>query len=558
MTVSHARGARPLPAGLAGSRTVRCMLRLFSAPVLLVLAAATLPFNAIADTGDTADGFWGVRVSVEGYPPRVVEVPDSVTSVVLLDAFGASIPLTGDGLTDLDGTKVVYIPRLAFGEYTLAWDGGSTELMVADALVLADGNFKLAGQSGNLIRVLPAFGALAVLAVLALQRRWKLAATLIPVAIIAGALGAVSGVGATDTEICLAEVGTNNAVPCMAAKVLESLERDGMRSAAAVLGGFIADPDSPLRAGCHEAAHVLGEAGWRHLNDIAAMVEVGTPNCQFGYFHGMLESMGSYLPGDILPSELLRACQLVVDYHGTVDGAYLPALCSHGAGHALMWRHNGDLDAALPGCQLFPSGNQRENCIAGVVMDWVTAGKQVAANGAGDEHLPSPRLANPLEFCSPPRGEPSPGCIEGALSGFGPAEVLDAAHWCAENKGEYPLPDISVVGPRGAYRDGVSGVWRCVLPLVKVVVYDTVKDALAIARSAPELCAALSPITNAETCGEVIGYVYFMTAFDRAGSEKLCSALPDQYTSGCRKGIASGEQFEGDLRSLGGLSRASY
>jgi len=122
-------------------------------------------------------------------------------------------------------------------------------------------------------------------------------------------------------------------------------------------------PDAFL-VNCHRAAHYLGEYAGETIPDVDAALELGTPFCQFGYYHGVMEGYARVTP--TLFEELPTLClRLDEDVNST---AY--AECSHSMGHAIVTRTDNDVAEGIKYCRRLASRDERKACTTGIYMSW--------------------------------------------------------------------------------------------------------------------------------------------------------------------------------------------
>jgi hypothetical protein len=115
---------------------------------------------------------------------------------------------------------------------------------------------------------------------------------------------------------------------------------------------------------CHRAAHYLGEYAGETIPDVDAALELGTPFCQFGYYHGVMEGYARVTP--TLLEELPGLCARVdPDINST---AY--AECSHAMGHAIVTRTENDVTEGIKYCRRLATSAERKACVTGIFMSW--------------------------------------------------------------------------------------------------------------------------------------------------------------------------------------------
>jgi hypothetical protein len=481
--------------------------------------------SSTVNSANTADSSLELRGP---FTPRAVVLPTGVRAitadeVTLFDSDGAMIPLTGRQVTvDDDGTTAVLLPKLSEGTYLLRYPGGERELLIGTERAPIGRDLETSGNGGDFFAV-TLLGTGAMLAMLLLVRRRMLPGLLVLGGTIAGGallllspVDSLGQVSAPDPCSVVRDWGVRE--NCMYDHILETLDRDGVRDAVARLEYLVATPNSLWPQSCHEVAHYLGQLGWRQVASLEDAVKVGTVSCSFGYFHGMLESMGTYLDDATFAEQILTVCPMVATtfFPDDASGNAGPGReCVHGIGHASMWRTNEDLPRAVPVCAALQAEPDREECIAGATMSWIFAREQARAEGT-ERDLPLPRVATPLELCAPPYGEATPGCVEGALTGTTFEEYTLAVAWCAE-------------------RDALAAT--CASTLVRRLVYwenNKINDLVGAAQS---LCQELA--TNeylSSTCIERFSWLHMYRGREYETTRALCART--YQLEACLRGIA--------------------
>lgn len=474
---------------------------------------------------NTADSSLEIRGP---FTPRAVVLPAGVGDITadvitLFDSGGDVVPLTGEQVTvDADGTTAVLLPKLSEGTYLLQYPGGEQELLIGTKRASVERDLETSGNGGNFFAV-TLLGTGALLAVLLLMRRRMLPGLLVLGGVIAGGAllllspgKSLEQIAAPDPCSVVKDWGTRE--DCMYDHILETLDRDGVRDAVARLEYLVASPNSLWPQSCHEVAHYLGQLGWRQVASLKDAVTAGTVSCSFGYFHGMLESMGTYLDDATFTEQILTVCPMVAAtfFPDDTSGNAGPGReCVHGIGHASMWRTNEDLPRAVPVCAALQAEPDREECVAGATMSWIFAREQARAEGT-ERDLPLPRVSTPLELCAPPYGEATPGCVEGALTGTTFEEYDIAVAWCAG-------------------RDTLAET--CASTLVRRLVYwenDKIDDLVGAAQF---LCQELATDKYSNSaCIERFGWLHMYRGRDYETTRALCARTYP--LEACLRGIA--------------------
>ena len=115
--------------------------------------------------------------------------------------------------------------------------------------------------------------------------------------------------------------------------------------------------------GCHGALHELGVMALIKLKNAELALKYATGNCEFGYYHGVLDGI-SLLSTDVVKSrEIYRKACGVIDktkFSNSYDE------CTHGSGHAFYELYDGDYNRAFKACLIW--GDFSDNCNAAVSM----------------------------------------------------------------------------------------------------------------------------------------------------------------------------------------------
>lgn len=460
----------------------------------------------------------------EAFPPRVVTI-DGVSAepgeVRLLDSGGRPIPLTGEQVSFAGGALMVFPPRLPSGSYSVEYPGGSHVFSVGTPLPESATS---TGERGvlwllPLVALLPAF-----LLVLRGRRLPGLLTGVLGCAATAGlfVLGGSSGTALPQGDPCL---GRQDLTACATGYVVGVLEEFGPVRATGELVRLSGASGSPWARICHEPAHELGIRTWKITGSLDDAVAAGTTSCSLGYVHGLLQAMGTYLTDEEFPAAARAVCDgLDARYRngdlveGVTDGSGPSTLlgCHHGVGHAAMWRFNEDLVRAAPVCAGFTGSDQEEECRVGAVMEWVYAAQRAARSNSPQDH-PSPRVGQPVELCLPPIGVLSPGCVEGAVTAVGPADIESTSEWCREHP---------------------SVLDACIQSLARRMVQMDLSRVAPLLDSVPEFCASFDGVFPPEDCAERFGYMLLFLSRDLGRTEGFCAELAGPLTTGCSRGVA--------------------
>lgn len=484
--------------------------RMFTGIVSLMLSGVLVLFSSLSSVTFAAED----TVIVPGpLSPRELSVPFTLDTddIRLTDAAGRRIPFTGKGVQANGDRLSVFPPKLAEGVYVLSYPGGAETFTVGEELVLDSSSGKPVLLWGA------AFAILVLGGILFVARRRKIAVSFALVALVLP-LSSILFSPTPDIQAadpCLGIYEEPAHLRCMFDHV-RSVLNDGDVARAVDRLEVLAGRHARWGSYCHEAAHYLGQLSWKETSDVERLVSAGTLSCSFGYFHGLLESIGTYSTDDNFPSIGLSVCTILKDVYVKADQDGSVRECAHGIGHASMWRHNEDLTAARSVCSELPQESWRQECDSGSVMSWVSA-RELSRVENRPQDAPEPVVAKPLDLCSPPLGVPTSGCVSGALSGTLRAEYADSLAWCRDNPGQ-EQPCASSLGRRMV-------TWAQF-------------DGFDIPREARKMCQALhSTAAGMQDCISEVSWTHLFMLRDYDKTQKLCIAIGEDFAPGCRKGI---------------------
>jgi hypothetical protein len=448
--------------------------------------------------------------------PREVTLPapegSAPADFTLRDADGSVIPLTGSGVVISDGYARITPPKLAEGVYHLEHPGGREMLTVGEP--------SAAGSPTSSLPLWVFAAPFLVLGLILLTRGGKLlGGGAIALALAIPAVGLISGdrarIDAPDP--CGAITESQALRRCMLDHVTDVVETSGIAAAVQRLEHLSARSGSGWSKECHDVAHYLGQASLRTDFDAERLVEVGTISCSFGYFHGLLEVLGTYSSDDDFPARALELCLELGERFAVVAADGSDRECAHGIGHAAMWRYNEDLERARPVCAALPEDTWVEECDSGVVMSWVFA-RESSRSAGRPEDAPSPLVEKPLDLCTPPYAQPTSGCIDGALSGTLRAEYDDTLAWCVAR------PEFGDICTNGLARRLTA--WQ-----IEDAGFDMVGET-------GRLCSALyTERAGVDECVANVSWAHLYFLRDYPRTEQFCRELGDALTRACRDGV---------------------
>ena len=175
------------------------------------------------------------------------------------------------------------------------------------------------------------------------------------------------GVFASGAADCSRLPDPNGATACLSDLVLATTPILGTPTVyAAALAAVNANP-AKFAEQCHRTFHYLGELTGRKTADVDKALALGGPDCQFGYFHGVVEGHAAETP--TLWEELPTLCGHLSD--DPTSNVYQE--CSHSLGHAIVTRTLDNVPEGLEKCRLLPVSTEQSACSTGVFMSWSNA-----------------------------------------------------------------------------------------------------------------------------------------------------------------------------------------
>jgi len=115
---------------------------------------------------------------------------------------------------------------------------------------------------------------------------------------------------------------------------------------------------------CHPYAHYIGAGAIKTTKDIKIAIKYATPNCEWGYFHGMNVASTSLFHGKALFDQLSAGCNYVKSLN------YNEYECAHGMGDAFDTAAGYDLYKAFAQCDLISDIGLHLNCSQGAANNW--------------------------------------------------------------------------------------------------------------------------------------------------------------------------------------------
>jgi hypothetical protein len=424
--------------------------------------------------------------------------------------------LTGGGVVSAEGGTFAYLPKLPEGSYVLSYSGGSVEVLIGDAAAPTP-----EPAPGRLQRIAAGAALLFAVVLVLVSARRRSKVFLVPglglatLGVVLLAAGADHSDLSTLPDPCPQVEGASQ--DCMVDHMETVFAAEGPKAAVARLEQLASRPGSAWEQGCHDPAHYLGHFAGRVDEPIAELVAYGTLTCSFGYFHGLLEVLGTYSTDEAFPRTAQEVCRLLeASFEGEVRLQDIRE-CAHGIGHAAMWRTNEDYGRAREVCAGLGTPEKVDECISGAVMSWVFAKEQALKTGRVDE-LPEPRVGNPVELCAPPHGDLGAGCVDGALMGVEFADFESSLDWCRANL------SVAEVCGRSLSRNVMAWELRGLTSATELL---------------PGLCESLVTDSYQESSCLSDGaffHMYFIRDFERA--KEFCASVRPDKVADCRRGIA--------------------
>lgn len=484
--------------------------RLFVAAGTLVFAS---PLVLSAVTFATDDS-----IIVPGLlSPRKISIPfvENSSDIYLTDSTGRQIPLTGNG-TQIDADQTsIFPPKLSQGSYTITYPGGTKMFAVGETLLAES-------TSRNLTLIWVVTGSALLLGVILFTTRRRVLAlgcTLVAIMLPFAFTMFSPTLDTRAPDPCLGIYDLEVSRRCMFEHIQSVLDADGAAQAINRLTALSAGVNTSWSLVCHEIAHNIGQRSWREASNTENLVKAGTLSCGFGYFHGLLESVGMYSTDSDFPSAALTVCAALEKHFPYAEQSGSILECMHGIGHASMWRHNENLLAARRVCVGLSEELWQTECDAGSVMSWVFA-REASRTENRPQDAPEPVVTKSLDLCSPPLGTPTPGCVSGALFGTLKDEYTDSVTWCLAN------PDL---------RDVCINSLR--MRIVTWMSWDEIEKYDGPGESR-KLCETLyADSTGRQVCISEISWYHLQALRDYRKTQIFCLAVGAEYAEGCRRGI---------------------
>lgn len=509
---------------------------LIVALVLLGVLAAAMPGGG----GASADNTEQVEFSEIGMP-STLNIPALVSAaeVSLVDLFNNK-EISLRGVTPNDQSTNLEIPQLPVGSFKLTWPGGSRLIEVKSE---ASSPWGYPGRaSGIAVPVMPfvVLGVGTLCAILAMRRNRRLALLVcLGTLSIGGALLAraappsdgTQGASVLNWEQCAATAGNAsylqaqaNLRDCRAHYFISILETRDFTRMADVLA-------KTTESSCHTVAHLAGFSFYRAYPVPDTLLDSLIPGCTDGMIHGMMEAMSLYYEETEYATNIDRICS-------GIDDVSKARSCYHGVGHSMLWRTNGNLDAAWLLCEVAPDRrspgpekaftripltehefSSRLECKSASTMEW--ADRWGAEREASAERTLLPELDEPMDICTRGPSEElfQVGCYLG--TNYRTMNPSEAARRC-NDVASFPISCFAVLGDNVIhFTRGSQGV---------AVTPEIVAGHAAVCRQ------ALDPAAQYACTQSVLRQFTYVVSSATLGSA-VCALLPTQQRLACRAGV---------------------
>jgi hypothetical protein len=503
---------------------------------LVGVLAAVVPGTGRASAERTED----VEFS-ELTVPSTLSIPVRVSAaeVTLVDLFNNK-EISLRGVTPGDQSTDLAIPQLPVGSFELTWPGGSRLIEVKSE---ASSPWGYPGQtSGPAVPVMPfvILGVGVVCAGLALRKNRRLALVVCLGALsIGGALLARAappsdgtiGARVLNWEQCAATAGNAsylqaqaNLRDCRAHYFISILETKDFTRMADVL-------KKTTESSCHTVAHLAGFSFYRAYPVPDTLLDSLVPGCTDGMIHGMMEAMSLYYEETEYAVNIDQICS-------GIDDVSKARSCYHGVGHSMLWRTNGNLDAAWRLCEVVPDRrspgpekaftripltenefSSRLECKSASTMEW--ADRWGVERETSAERTLLPELEEPMDICKRgPSGELfQVGCYLG--TNYRTLNPSEAARRC-NDVASFPISCFAVLGDNVVHFTRIS---QGVAPTPEI-----------IAGHAAVCRQALDPAAQYACTQSVARQFSYVVSSATLGSA-VCVLLPTQQQPACRAGV---------------------
>lgn len=517
-------------------RTVYRMRRRFGC--ILALVALTLtaaPAGADSSSSDSATVASEIE-SGEIYEFSELAVP---TELVLPDGGTVIDDLTGRvvalrGKTNTPDEVRIQLPQLPVGTFTVAIGAGTATLRVTPE---AGAPVELDRRGGRVVPLLLSTAVLLLVLAMVLRVRGRsrlFALLLLPVAALPMLYGDSEAKTVASWESCAAyltpepretELLRRN---CKVRFLLEMLRDDG--SGSAHVEKYMRQATDPA---CHEVAHLVGFYFSRTNPDPLVASKALLPGCDDGMAHGVLEALALFNDDEQFLATTAELC-------GQLPGGAMRRTCSHGLGHAMLWRTNGDLAKSRELClrtedlresgqteafarKVLPVTNEvfshRDECFSAAIMEWADRWEFERRTGRTGAFLHA--TEEPMDVCLP-EGLTElfyVGCYLG--TNYRTRNASEAAYRCNEYS-KYPVSCFAVIGDN-------------LVLFLEANLGTELTEIRALEHA--RICARADDPLAGGACAAALSHRYILNTRDMSSGNRLCAKLGSGLRTDCRRGL---------------------
>lgn len=513
------------------------MLRRFSVICVLLLAfvLAGGPVGA-ESSGADAPSRSALIEAGEVYEFSELAAPTELTvtgvSRIIDDLTGRVVVLRGVEDTD-EGTTLV-LPQLPVGTFTVEIGAERATLRITPE---AGTPIELDELGGRVVPLLLSTAVLLLVLALMLRIRGRsrfLTLLLLPLVALPLVYDDPGRQEVSSWESCAAYLTADPRETellrrnCKVRFLLDMLGENG--SGAAEVEAYMRQATDPV---CHEVAHLVGFYFSRTTTDPLVASRALLPGCDDGMAHGVLEALSLFNDDEAFLAVTAELCD-------RFPGGAMRRTCSHGLGHAMLWRTNGDLlkahELCLRTADLREGGqteafarkvlpvtddvfSHRDECFSAAVMEWSDRWEFERRVGRPSSLLPA--LAEPMDICLR-EGLTEifyVGCYLG--TNYRTRDAAAAARRCNESA-EYPVSCFAAIGDNLVlFTEANLGV--------------ELTELRALGHASA--CSLAVDPGAADACAAALAHRYLLNIRDGAKGESLCAKFEPGLSDGCRRGL---------------------
>lgn len=505
-----------------------------------LLALGALVFTAVPVAAEYSNGDTTTRfVTVESgkvYEFSELAAPTDLTlkgrGRIVDDLTGRVIALRGVENTP-EGSSLV-LPQLPVGTFTVETGSGRAVLRIIPE---AGTPIELDQPDGRVVPLLLSTAVLLLVLALVLRIRGRtrlLALTLLPLAGAPLLYDDQEPQAVSSWESCAAyltpepretELLRRN---CKVRFLLGMLGEDG--TGAAAVETYMRQATDPV---CHEVAYLVGFYFSRTNTDPLVAARALLPGCDDGMAHGVLEALSLFNDDE-------KFLQITAELCDRFPGGVMRRTCSHGLGHAMLWRTNGDLGKAHDLCMRtadLREGGQteafarkvlpvtddvfshRDECLSASIMEWADRWEFERRVGRPGSLLPE--LEEPMDVCLR-EGHTEIfyiGCYLG--TNYRTRDAGEAARRCNESTA-YPVSCFATIGDNLVlFTEANLGV--------------ELTESRALGHAGT--CSLAEDPRAGDACAAALSHRYLLNTRDGTKGESLCAKLESGLRDGCGDGL---------------------